>query len=83
MPDDFDWNDVEDDLVVGTVGAIAVYENPKGDLVIRQQAVGPLEEDGLVVVPRRFVPDLVRKLLATAELDWGRVRLVKGEEKDV
>lgn len=37
MSEDFNWNEADsnDDVVVPEVRAIAVYLNPKGDVVIR------------------------------------------------
>lgn len=43
----FRWNETE--TVVASVQAIAVYLNPRGQVVIRQEA-GPLEQDDSFVI---------------------------------
>jgi len=43
---DFSWNDA--DIVVRQVNAIAVYTNPRGDIVIWQQATQYGEDDPFV-----------------------------------
>jgi hypothetical protein len=42
---DFEWSDVEEDIVVESVAAIAVYFDPKGAVVIRQQGDDAVSED--------------------------------------
>ena len=60
---DFQWGDVEEDIIVRTTGAIAVYTNPHGNVVIRQQSTDAYQdEDTFVVVPRDVLPKLIRKL---------------------
>jgi hypothetical protein len=34
---EFDWNEAGDDLIVPSTQAVAVYLNPAGDIVIRQE----------------------------------------------
>jgi hypothetical protein len=48
--DDFNWNDVEEGLVVPEQFAIAVYNNPRNDLVIRQAGRYGNDEDHFVVI---------------------------------
>jgi hypothetical protein len=48
---DFEWSDVEEDIVVESVAAIAVYFDPKGAVVIRQQGDEAISEDKAVVFP--------------------------------
>jgi hypothetical protein len=48
--DDFNWNDVEEDLVVPEQAAIAVYNNPRNDLVVRQTGRFGNDEDHFVVI---------------------------------
>jgi hypothetical protein len=63
MTDEFDWSDAEDDTILETVGAIAVYANPRGDAVIRQQGVNyDIGQDAVVVVPIEHVDRLIKKL---------------------
>lgn len=49
----FDWNSEEGkaNTVVQSVQAVAVYVNPDGDVVIRQQDLMG-DEDSYVVIPR-------------------------------
>ena len=57
---DFDWSST--DVVVETVDAVAVYTNPAGHIVIRQQGTSPADDDSFVIVPRRFVADVIAAL---------------------
>lgn len=55
------WNkeDADASIVIERVDAVAVYQNPNGDLVIRQQH--PLgEDDAIVIIPRAHVPALLQ-----------------------
>ncbi|RYF35091.1 MAG: hypothetical protein EOO21_04270 [Comamonadaceae bacterium] len=53
---DWDWSQKEN-VVVPAVEAVAVYTNPKGDIVIRQQdSMG--EDDPVIVIPRARAKDL-------------------------
>jgi hypothetical protein len=54
---EFSWSDTEP--VVEAVEAIAVYTNPKGHVVIRQQNTGLIDEDSFVVIPRDRVPVVI------------------------
>lgn len=63
MSDDFKWHDpaTKDNIVVPSVDAIAVYLNPHGDVVIRQESrMG--EDDSIIVVPRSMVENLIGAL---------------------
>lgn len=61
--EDFNWTNVDDDeLIVPTVMGIAVYRNPKGEIVIRQQG-GMLEPDTFVVVPLSHAERLAQQVL--------------------
>ena len=56
---DFKWNEDIDNVVFKSVQGVAVYSNPDGDIVIRQQA-GPMDdEDQIVIVPRDRVETLI------------------------
>ena len=57
---EFNWSD-KDRVVVEKVDAIAVYQNPDGDVVIRQQA--PMgDDDSVIVVPKSRLDDLILAL---------------------
>jgi hypothetical protein len=66
MTDQFNWDDMEDDLAIQEQRAVAVYENPKGDTVIRQAADASPDDDHIVIVNRNnlaaFVGALQRHL---------------------
>ena len=56
----FSWKDTED-VIIDRVEAIAVYSNPKGNIVIRQESsIG--EDDAVIVVPKSRVRDLILAL---------------------
>jgi hypothetical protein len=57
---DFSWSD-ESLIVVKRVDAIAVYKNPEGDIVIRQENRGN-DEDSRVVVPPQYAYTLVESI---------------------
>jgi hypothetical protein len=68
MTDKFSWDELEDDLAIKEQRAVAVYENPRGDTVIRQpadQSQSP-DDDHIVIVNRNnlaaFVGALQRHL---------------------
>ena len=56
---DFKWNEDIDNVVFETVQGVAVYTNPDGDLVIRQQATPLDDEDQIVIVPSDRVEALI------------------------
>ena len=47
---DFDWNS-GDSIVIERVSALAVYLNPEGDVVIRQQIGAEMDADEFVAFP--------------------------------
>ena len=57
---DFSWSD-EALIVVKRVDAIAVYKNPEGDIVIRQEQRSG-DEDNVVVVPPQYAYTLVESI---------------------
>lgn len=65
MSDKFNWSTTDaDTIVVPSVRGVAVYENDRGEVVIRQEA-GPLDdEDSFVIVPKTFLPALIRAIQA-------------------
>ena len=67
MCDEFVWALDESTVVFKTVWAVAVYKNPFGDIVIRQQA-GPLDDDdAVIVIPRDRGDALIAALVAELE----------------
>ena len=77
MEDEFDWSDVESETLFQSVGAVAVYENPHGDIVIRQQAVGYGDEDKYVVVPVKYLDTIIAKL---EQVRLGQLHSSRGDE---
>jgi hypothetical protein len=57
---DFSWSD-EALIVVKRVDAIAVYKNPQGDIVIRQESRTG-DEDNIVIVPAQYAYTLVESM---------------------
>ena len=57
---DFSWSD-DTLVVVKRVDAIAVYRNPEGDIVIRQERRGG-NEDNIVIVPAQYAYTLVESI---------------------
>ena len=65
MNRDFDWNDT-DSVVLRAYGSIAVYENPQGDIVVRQRdALG--DEDQFVVIPVQDAELIAAEIVARAD----------------
>lgn len=61
---EFSWTD-KDSVVIEKVDAIAVYTNPRGDIVIRQE--GNMEDDSIIVVPQSRLNDLISALRREAQ----------------
>jgi hypothetical protein len=61
----FSWKDTES-VVIEKVDAIAVYTNPKGDLVIRQEDPRG-DDDAIIIVPKSRARDLIMAI--QSELD--------------
>jgi hypothetical protein len=60
---EFSWYEAEREgaVVVRSVEAIAVYRNPRGDVVIRQESsLG--DEDDIVIIPQSYVESLITAL---------------------
>ncbi|MEY9421110.1 MULTISPECIES: hypothetical protein [Bradyrhizobium] len=70
MSDDFDWNDV--DIIVPAQGAIAVYENPLGNIVVREGVPYPEDDRWIVFLPQ-YAEVIVRKIIEVAELPFALV----------
>jgi hypothetical protein len=62
--DDFNWREARDEgrIVVPEQAAIAVYENPHGDVVIRQEAQMHPDEDHFIYVQHTYLPRLIAAL---------------------
>jgi hypothetical protein len=58
---DFSWTDT-DSVVVRQQAAVAVYENPDGDVVIRRQRDWNENEDVFVVIPRDQVRTVIKAI---------------------
>jgi hypothetical protein len=58
----FDWNG--DDVILAEQQAVAVYWNPRGDLVIRQQAW--MDDDSIVLIAKNNVAEFIDKLCDVA-----------------
>ena len=66
MSDEFSWDD--DSVVVESISAVAVYTNPKGNIVIRQQdEYGAFGEDAFIVIPRDKVKEVIAALSREVE----------------
>lgn len=68
MSEKFDWNSekIKESVVMKSVQAIAVYTNPDGDVVIRQQdSMG--DEDHFVVLPKSSAKALVKAITAESK----------------
>ncbi len=48
---DFDWGRDNGNVVLRAYGSIAVYENPHGDVVVRQERDSLEEDDHWVAIP--------------------------------
>jgi hypothetical protein len=59
---DFDWDRDSDSIVVPAQPAIAVYFNPRGEVVIRQEAQLHPDEDHYVFLHIKNLPPLISRL---------------------
>ncbi len=67
MSEEFDWNKAEEAIVVKSRRAVAVYTNPTGDLVIRQERMEYADQDDpFVVVPIECVDELIAAIRSAA-----------------
>lgn len=60
MSEEFKWTD-EDAICIPKVNAVAVYINPRKEIVIRQEGDYG-NEDQLVIIPSMHVSTLIHKL---------------------
>jgi hypothetical protein len=72
--EDFDWHRHADDIAVAEQLRIAVYSNPRGDIVIRQAGIDR-DDDDVVVVQASNAEALARAILRAAGLDEDETRL--------
>ena len=64
---EFSWSDNEA-VAVQSVKGIAVYTNPNGEIVIRQENDGALwDHDPFIVIPRERVADVINALQKEVE----------------
>ena len=63
---DFKWNEDIDNVVFKSVQGVAVYSNPDGDIVIRQQASPLDDDDQIVIVPSDRVEALIFSIKSEA-----------------
>lgn len=59
----WDWNaeDSQEDIIIKRVCAVAVYQNPSEDIVIRQE--DPLgDEDQVLVIPKEYARALIKAI---------------------
>jgi|GEM_PF-1514212 len=70
MSDDFDWGKSNDNLAVNPVRGVAIYLNPDGDVVIRQQQADYHDEDPFLVVSVLEVPSLIHRLQQVVSEAW-------------
>ena len=74
MADVFNWDELDPgDRVVPSIKETAVYANPKGHIVIRQEAYLIGEEDEVIVLPPEYAERVARRVLEViAELKAGQ-----------
>ena len=67
---DFCWSDEE--TLIRTQPATAVYINPYDEVVIRQQDYhGPCaDDDKIILIDRKYLPRLIRRLQEIAAGGW-------------
>jgi len=65
-PDEYDWND-NDAVTLRSYGSVAVYENPHGSVVIRQQRDALEDEDSTVIIPVHHADLIASEILAVAK----------------
>lgn len=65
--DDFDWSSNNEDVIVPEQRATAVYVNPWGQAVIRQERAWNDEADTVVVVDHAHLPEVIKSLRVIAD----------------
>jgi len=71
---EFSWIDDEESIIVPHVDAVAVYENTKGDIVIRQEAADPRLDDQVVVLRPEHARSVAAALVQLADAIEGSRR---------
>jgi hypothetical protein len=59
---EFDWREIEEDIVQRDYRKVAVYENPHGDICIRQERSWDDDDDTWIVIAKDGLPRLLTKL---------------------
>ncbi|MEY9983416.1 hypothetical protein ABH995_002753 [Bradyrhizobium yuanmingense] len=67
MSDNFNWDD--DDTIVPAQGAIAVYENNHGNIVVREQVPYPEDDKWIVFLPQ-YAEVIIRRIIEVADLPF-------------
>jgi hypothetical protein len=67
--DDFDWNAVADQVVQYSVEKVAIYDNPNGDVVIRQEQRWDEEEDTFIVIAQGHALRAAHAILTAAGIE--------------
>lgn len=62
---DFDWSN-SGSVVLRAYGSLAVYENPHGDIVVRQERDALEEDDSFVVIPVHDAELIAAEIVARA-----------------
>jgi len=64
--DDFNWSE-NDEVIVPSIQAVAVYRNSDGGVTIRQEADWNEEQDSFVYFPREYAKIIAQAILRAAE----------------
>jgi hypothetical protein len=71
---EIDWTDEHDHLVVQREALpVMVYDNPHGDLVIREQRAWDEERDSVIIISRANVPGFLAKIAEMVGLDEAKL----------
>ncbi|WP_043632710.1 hypothetical protein [Chromobacterium haemolyticum] len=71
MSDNWDWEETENKelTIIPRVRAIAVYTNPRGEIVIRQEGMSLDMDDQYIAIPKEQIPTLIRALQEEAAVE--------------
>jgi hypothetical protein len=63
---DFDWDSTDGEIIIAPVRAVAIYSNPRGDVVIRQESTtgNHLQDDPFIALPLDQAEILAKRLAA-------------------
>jgi hypothetical protein len=67
--DQFNWDDVADSVVQQSAERVAIYSNPHGDIVIRQERRWDEDEDVFIVIARGHAIRTAYGILKAGGLD--------------